>query len=146
MLKMVLLDCSINTKCCSVDGGRAICLLFPSPSRGIWQFKSPHPQEFAIQGKKNALRAAGSETYGYILIPHTSRSYFKLPGYIAWVQNKIDEKVEMLERFSDFWSHLWTNRTMAVKREEAKYFTIKPSNLSEVFHRLTEYSEANLRH
>ena len=32
------------------DGG--ICPLFSSPPRGIWQLKSPHPQEFAIQVKK----------------------------------------------------------------------------------------------
>ena len=25
---------------------------FLSPPRGIWQLKSPHPREFAIQGKK----------------------------------------------------------------------------------------------
>ena len=54
MLKMALFDCAINEKCCSVDGGRGICPLFSSPSRGIWQLKSPHPREFAIQGKKNA--------------------------------------------------------------------------------------------
>ena len=27
---------------------------FSSQPRGIWQLKSPHPREFAIQGKKNA--------------------------------------------------------------------------------------------
>ena len=27
-------------------------LFFPSPPRGIWQLKSPHPREFAVQGKK----------------------------------------------------------------------------------------------
>ena len=52
MLKMALLDWAINEKCCSVDGGRGICSLFPSPPRGIWQLKNPHPQAFAIQGKK----------------------------------------------------------------------------------------------
>ena len=59
MLKTVLFDCVINEKCCSVDGGRVICPLFSSPPREIWQLKSPHPQEFAIQGKKNA-NARGS--------------------------------------------------------------------------------------
>ena len=54
MLKMELFDCAINEKCCSVDGGRSICSLFSSPPREIWQLKSSHPQEFAIQGKKNA--------------------------------------------------------------------------------------------
>ena len=55
MLKMALFDCAINEKCCSVDGGRGICPLFSSPPRGIWQLKSPHPREFAIQGKKKML-------------------------------------------------------------------------------------------
>ena len=40
---MALLDCAINKKYCTVDGGRGIC-----------QLKSPHPREFAIQGKRNA--------------------------------------------------------------------------------------------
>ena len=52
MLKTALFDCAINEKCCSADGGRGICTLFQSPPRGIWQLKSPHPREFAIQGKK----------------------------------------------------------------------------------------------
>ena len=43
-----------NKKCCTVDGGRGIFPLFSSPPRGICQLKSPHPREFAIQGKKNA--------------------------------------------------------------------------------------------
>ena len=34
MLKMALLDCAINEKCCSVDGGRGICPLFYVPSSG----------------------------------------------------------------------------------------------------------------
>ena len=63
MLKMALLDCAINEKCCSVDGGRGIRPLFPSPSRGIWQLKSPQPREFSIQGKKNA-NARGSAPGG----------------------------------------------------------------------------------
>ena len=54
MLKMALFDCAINEKCCSVDGGRGICPLFSSPPQGIWQLKSPHRREFAIQNKKNA--------------------------------------------------------------------------------------------
>ena len=36
----------------SVDGGRRICPLFSSPTQGIRQLKSPHPQEFTVQGKK----------------------------------------------------------------------------------------------
>ena len=63
MLKMALLDCAINETCCCVDGGRGICTLFSSPPRGIWQLKSPHPREFAIQDKKNA-NARGSARKG----------------------------------------------------------------------------------
>ena len=55
MLKTALLDCVINEKRCSVDGGRGIFPLFSSPSRGIWQLKSPHPRDFAIQGKKRLM-------------------------------------------------------------------------------------------
>ena len=63
MLKTAPFDCAINEKCCSVDGGRGICPLFSSPPRGIWQLKSPHLREFAIQGKKNA-NAMGSARRG----------------------------------------------------------------------------------
>ena len=59
MLKMALFDFSINDKCFSVDWGRGSCPLFSSQPRGIWQLKSPHPREFAIQGKKNS-NARGS--------------------------------------------------------------------------------------
>ena len=51
MLKMAPFACAINEKCCSADGGRVICPLFSSPPRGICKLKSPHPREFAIQGK-----------------------------------------------------------------------------------------------
>ena len=37
--------------------------LFSSPPRGIWQLKSPHSREFAIQGKQNA-NARGSAREG----------------------------------------------------------------------------------
>ena len=60
MLKTALFDYAINEKCCSVYGGRGICPLFSSPPRGIWQLKSPHPREFAIQGKKNANARGGA--------------------------------------------------------------------------------------
>ena len=40
---MALLDCAINKKCCTVDGGRGICPLFSSPPRAICQLKSPPP-------------------------------------------------------------------------------------------------------
>ena len=64
--RKTLFDCAINEKCCSVDGGRGICPLFSSPPRGIWQLKSPHPREFAIQGKKTA-NARGFSPGGGVL-------------------------------------------------------------------------------
>ena len=48
-----------NEKCCSVEGGRWIYPLFSSPPWGISQLKSPHPREFAIQGKKKMLMPGG---------------------------------------------------------------------------------------
>ena len=59
MLKTALFDRAINKKCCSVDGGRGICPFFSSPLRGIRQLKSPHPREFAIQGKELMLMRGG---------------------------------------------------------------------------------------
>ena len=63
MFKTALFDSVITEKCWSGDGGRGICPLFSSPPRGISQLKSPHSQEFAIQGKKNA-NAQGSAREG----------------------------------------------------------------------------------
>ena len=61
MLKMALLDCAINEKCCRDDGGWGIYPLFSSPPRGFDSSKVPTPGEFVIQGKKNAevRRSAG---------------------------------------------------------------------------------------
>ena len=52
---MALLDYAINEKFYRVDGGPGIFPLFSSPPRGIWQLKSPHPREFAIQSQKKCL-------------------------------------------------------------------------------------------
>ena len=54
-------DCAVNEKCCSVDGGPGICSLFSSPLRGIWQLKSPHPQEFAFLGKKKQKKNSNAQ-------------------------------------------------------------------------------------
>ena len=54
MLKMALFDCAINEN--RLQRLRGICPLFSSPSRANRQLKSsPHPREFAIQGKKKML-------------------------------------------------------------------------------------------
>ena len=50
------------TKCCSVDGGRGICPPFFVPTPRIWHLKSPHPREFAIQGKKMLM--PGGQPWG----------------------------------------------------------------------------------
>ena len=49
-----------NVAALTEDGAFA---LFFRPTPGIWQRKSPHPREFAIQGKKNA-NAPGSARGG----------------------------------------------------------------------------------
>ena len=43
MLKMARLDCAINEKCWSVDGGQGICPLFSSPPRRIDSSRVPTP-------------------------------------------------------------------------------------------------------
>ena len=52
MLKMALLDCAINEKCCSVDGGRGICPLFSSPPRGIDSSGVPNPGNLPSKAQK----------------------------------------------------------------------------------------------
>ena len=86
MLKMALFDCAINEKCCSVDGGRGICPLFSSPPRGIWQLKSTHPREFAIQGKKNAnaRESAGGGEGGWAQLELTDALFPRVP---LWVKS-----------------------------------------------------------
>ena len=68
---MALLDCAINKKCCSVDGGRGICPRFSFPPRGICQLKSPHPREFAIHGKKNANSRGSARGGGWAQVELT---------------------------------------------------------------------------
>ena len=41
-----------NVALLTEDGAFA---LFFVPTRGIWQLKSPHPREFAIQNNENAM-------------------------------------------------------------------------------------------
>ena len=88
---MALLDCAINKKCCTVDGGRGICPLFSSPPRGICQLKSSHPREFAIQGKKNA-NSRGSARGGALAqveltdaLMNGMRFYFKTTSKIVFL-------------------------------------------------------------
>ena len=64
MLKMALLDCAINEKCCSVDEGGGICPLFSSAPRGIWQLKSPHAREFALPSKAKKVLMPGGQPGG----------------------------------------------------------------------------------
>ena len=53
MLKMALLDCAINEKCCSVDRGRGICPLFSSPPRGGFDSsRVPIPGNLPSKAKK----------------------------------------------------------------------------------------------
>ena len=63
MLKMALFDCAINEN--RLQCLRGICPLFSSPSRANRQLKSsPHPREFAIQGKKKNANTQGSARGG----------------------------------------------------------------------------------
>ena len=88
---MALLDCAINKKCCTVDGGRGICPLFSSPPRGICQLKSSHPREFAIQGKKNANSRGSARGGAWAQVELTDalmngmRFYFKTTSKIVFL-------------------------------------------------------------
>ena len=54
---MALLDCAINKKCCTVDGGRGICPLFssppfPPPPPGFGSSRVPTPGNLPSKVKK----------------------------------------------------------------------------------------------
>ena len=53
MLKMVLLECAINEKCCNFDGGRGICPIFSTPPRGFDSSRVPTPGNLPSKAKKN---------------------------------------------------------------------------------------------
>ena len=62
-----------NVAVLTEDG--AFALFFRPHPGGICQLKSPHPREFAIQGKKMLmLGAAGIGNFRYIRIQHDSES------------------------------------------------------------------------
>ena len=49
---MALLDCAINKKCCTVDGGQGICpLFFPHPG-GFASSRVPTPRNLPSMAKK----------------------------------------------------------------------------------------------
>ena len=52
MLKMALLDCAINEKCCTVDGGRGICPLFLPHPWGFASSRVPTPGNLPSKAKK----------------------------------------------------------------------------------------------
>ena len=52
MLKMVLLECAINEKCCNFDGGRGICPIFSTPPRGFDSSRVPTPGNLPSKAKK----------------------------------------------------------------------------------------------
>ena len=49
---MALLDCAINKKCCTVDGGRGICPLFSSHTGGFASSRVPAPGNLPSKAKK----------------------------------------------------------------------------------------------
>ena len=59
MLKMALFDCAINEKRCSVDGGRGICPLFPSPPRGDLTTQESPPPGICHPRQKKMLKPGG---------------------------------------------------------------------------------------
>ena len=69
MLKMALLDCANNEKCCSVDGGRGIRPLFSSSPRGIWESPPPGiclPRQKNPNARGSARRGGGGWGLGAV--------------------------------------------------------------------------------
>lgn len=62
MLKVALLDCVINEKCYSVDGGRGICHLFFIPTTGDLTEESPRSSKGPRQ--KKSLSPGGPGGHG----------------------------------------------------------------------------------
>ena len=69
---MALLDCAINKKCCTVDGGRGIYPLFSSPPRGFASSRVYTPENLPSKAKK-------------MLIPGGQ------PGGEAWAQVELTD-------------------------------------------------------
>ena len=68
MLKMALLDCAINEKCCSADGGQGICPLFSSPPPGdLTAQESPPPGNLPSKATKKVLIPGGQPREGVVL-------------------------------------------------------------------------------
>ena len=84
MFKTALLDCAINEKCCSVDGGRGICPLFSSPPQEIWQLKSPHPREFPIQGQKHVNAVNAGRSWNWLMHNKDYPVFFKYGHDVFW--------------------------------------------------------------
>ena len=49
---MALLDCAINKKCCTVDGGRYICPLFRPHPGGFASSRVPTPGNLPSKAKQ----------------------------------------------------------------------------------------------
>ena len=56
MLKMALFDCVISEKCCSVDGGQAICPVFSSLPGGFESLIVPTPGNLPSKAKNANAR------------------------------------------------------------------------------------------
>ena len=105
---MALLDCAINKKCCTVDGGRGICPLFSSPPRGICRFKSPHPREFAIQGQKMLIPGDQPGGGAWAQVELTDAKWLNLFSWLAkcrlvFFAGKKGKKETFLARDMHFW-------------------------------------------
>ena len=76
MLKMALLDCAINEKCCSVDGGRGICPLFVAPD--LTAKESPTPETCHPRQKNANVWVSAERREGVRMLTHKLRNIFLL--------------------------------------------------------------------
>ena len=77
-------------------GDGAFALFFPPHPGGIWQLKSPHPGEFAIQGETNANGRGSARTGTYVSVyfwlDQLVTSVFLRPQVFAFVFAVLDKK------------------------------------------------------
>ena len=65
MLKLALLDCAINEKCCSVDGGRGICPSFFVTTLGdLTAQESPPPKSLPSKAKIMLIHGGEVKEWG----------------------------------------------------------------------------------
>ena len=111
MVKITLLDCGINEKCCSVDGGWGICPLFSSPPRVILTTQDSPPQGICQPRQKMLMPREGKLTdwcitttnqvhacYMRIYMTNTFTKNWNIEGHILHSWRSLSSAISYSER------------------------------------------------